>query len=88
MKHPVSTYFHLRHPRRNTIVKHIQEAQRTLAHEIGHNLGASHDLPKWCGHAYLDGYLMSPVAPVAALATRKSRQFSPCSLEAIEKARV
>ena len=54
-----------------------------MAHEMGHNFGASHDLRSNCGGSGgYSGYLMAPTAPVFGSAM--SRRFSQCSLDAIE----
>ncbi len=66
----------------------FQEAEHTLAHEMGHNFGASHDGADKCDGDFSlvsKGYLMAPVAPLTD--TRRARTFSQCSMKAIRKVR-
>ncbi len=56
-----------------------EEAAHTMAHEVGHSFGASHDDPS--GNPDCAGYLMEPVAP--SVVTRKRLTFSSCSMESV-----
>jgi len=66
-------------------VNDLVEAEHTFAHEIGHSLGASHDLPGSCPSpaSRPNGRLMAPISPRDP-GSALSRTLSLCSLEAIE----
>merc|ERR1712013_373398 len=66
----------------NNKTRTIQEAARTLAHEIGHNLGANHEEDTPCESAAGGGRLM---AAFEEPASSQAEMFSNCASQCIRE---
>jgi hypothetical protein len=59
-------------------IKLNHQEYQTLAHEVGHTLGASHDGEEPCEHEPAGGYLMAASLP-------STDAFSQCTIDTIRK---
>merc|ERR1711970_9280 len=62
----------------------VPTSHLTFAHEVGHNMGSSHDGVGPTSDCPPKGYLMASFAP--SRPTEENKRFSSCSLESINKA--
>ena len=62
----------------------VPTSHLTFAHEVGHNMGSSHDGVGSTSSCPPKGYLMASFAP--ARPTEDNKRFSSCSLKSINKA--